>query len=633
VKSVIVGTAGHVDHGKTVLVEALTGVNTDRWDEERERGITIDLGFAPFPSQIDGLEVSVIDVPGHEDFVKNMLAGATGVDVLLLVVAADEGPMPQTREHLWIARLLGVETGVVAITKSDLVDDDFLSLVAESVRDELTKIFPTGDWPVVPVSARLGDGIDELKTTVLDAASRTRARRDDDLFRMPVDRAFSIRGVGTVVTGTVWSGAVEAGEEVQILPAGRAARVRGVQVHGVTAQRAGAGQRAALALVGIDVSEIGRGETLTRNGPWRETRVLDAELLLLADSPWPLKYWQRVRFHIGTAETMGRVVLFDRNRLEPGDRALVQFRLEQPVVARAGDRFVVRFYSPVTTVGGGVVVHPWATRHAHIGEDAIRRLRSVAESDGKDRLVLVMSELREGASESQLAILVGTPPSDLGRDLAELASEGRLRQIGGRWYDAAAVSEARRALTAEISRSHAENADAPGASLESLRSAVGAPPGLVNAVLSDLQQDGEIRIQGSVAALSSHVPSLSAEQEAVAASALARIAEAGLAPPSVKELAGAAGVPADRLLAVLKFLCGRGELVAVTPDLYYASGAITEVKQRVKATLSQGQAATPSELRSALGISRKYLIPLLEYLDAEGFTRRSGEGRVLREEP
>jgi selenocysteine-specific elongation factor SelB len=226
VKSVIVGTAGHVDHGKTVLVEALTGVNTDRWDEERERGITIDLGFAPFPSQIDGLEVSVIDVPGHEDFVKNMLAGATGVDVLLLVVAADEGPMPQTREHLWIARLLGVETGVVAITKSDLVDDDFLSLVAESVRDELTKIFPTGDWPVVPVSARLGDGIDELKTTVLDAASRTRARRDDDLFRMPVDRAFSIRGVGTVVTGTVWSGAVEAGEEVQILPAGRAARVR-----------------------------------------------------------------------------------------------------------------------------------------------------------------------------------------------------------------------------------------------------------------------------------------------------------------------------------------------------------------------------------------------------------------------
>ena len=474
-KSVIVGTAGHVDHGKTLLVEALTGVNTDRWDEERERGITIDLGFAPFPSGADDLEVSVIDVPGHEDFVKNMLAGATGVDVLLLVVAADEGPMPQTREHLWIARLLGVETGVVAITKSDLVDEDFLGLVAESVRDELARIFPASDWPIVHVSARTGDGIDDLKAAVLDAASRTRARRDDDLFRMPVDRAFSVRGVGTVVTGTVWSGAVEVGEEVRILPGDRTARVRGVQVHGVTVQRGAAGQRAALALVGIELSQVGRGDVLTGSALWRETRYLDAELLLLADSPWPLKYWQRLRFHIGTAETMARLVLLDRNRLEPGDRALVQFRLEQPVVARAGDRYVVRFYSPVTTVGGGVVVHPWAPRHARIGEEAIGRLRSVADSEGKERLARVMRELTDGASEAELAILVGTPPSDLSRDLAELASEGALREISGRWYEAAAVSEARRAITAEISLSHAQNADASGVSLESLRSAVAIP--------------------------------------------------------------------------------------------------------------------------------------------------------------
>lgn len=632
-KSVIVGTAGHVDHGKTVLVEALTGVNTDRWEEERERGITIDLGFAPFPSRADKLEVSVIDVPGHEDFVKNMLAGATGVDVLLLVVAADEGPMPQTREHLWIARLLGVETGVVAITKSDLVDEDFLGLVAESVRDELARIFPASDWPILPVSARTGDGIDELKAAVLDAAGRARSRRDDDLFRMPIDRSFSVRGVGTVVTGTIWSGAVEAGGEVRILPGERAARVRGVQVHGVALHRAAAGQRAALALVGVELSEVGRGYVLVESPVWRETRYLDAELLLLPDSPWPFKYWQRVRFHIGTAETLARVVLFDRDRLEPGDRALVQFRFEQPVVARAGDRYVVRFYSPVTTVGGGVVVDPWTPRHARIGEEAIERLRSVANSDGKDRLLSVMRELREGASEAELAVLVGTPPSDLSGDLGELAADGSLREIGGRWYEAASVSDARRALTEGISLSHARNADAPGVSLESLRSAADAPPELVNAVLSDLQRDGTIRIEGSVAALAGHVPKLSEEQEAVAESALAHIAEAGLAPPGVKELAAEAGVPADRLLTVLKFLCGQGELVAVTPDLYYASGAIKEVKQRVKATLGRGKAATPSELRGALGISRKYLIPLLEYLDSEGFTRRRGEGRVLREEP
>ena len=632
-KSVIVGTAGHVDHGKTVLVEALTGVNTDRWDEERERGITIDLGFAPFPAADEGLELSVIDVPGHEDFVKNMLAGATGVDVLLLVVAADEGPMPQTREHLWIARLLGVETGVVAITKSDLVDEEFLTLVADSVRDEMMKIFPDNDWRIVPVSARTGEGIDELRSAVVEAAGRARARRDDDLFRMPVDRAFSVRGVGTVATGTVWSGAVSTGNEVRVLPRERLARVRGVQVHGATLDRATAGQRAALALVGVELSQLARGDVLTANTVWRPTRYLDAELLLLADSPWPLKYWQRVRFHIGTAETMGRVVLFDRDRLEPGDRALVQFRLERPVVARAGDRYVVRFYSPVTTVGGGSVVHPWARRHGRMSDDAMQRMRSVAEGDEKRRLLHVVGELREGASEDELAILVGTPPADLSGDLAEAAAAGTLRAIGGRWYEAAAVDEARRALTAEISSAHTRSADAPGVSLESLRSTLGAPPELINAALSDLQMDGTIRVEGSLAALADHVPRLSDAQKAVALAALARISEAGLAPPAVKDLAAELGVPADRFLAVLKFLQGEGALVAVTPDLYYDFGAIKEVKQRVKATLGRGRTATPSELRQALGISRKYLIPLLEYLDAEGFTRRSGEGRMLREEP
>ncbi len=631
-KSVIVGTAGHVDHGKTVLAEALTGVNTDRWEEERERGITIDLGFAPFHAA-DDLQVSIVDVPGHEDFVKNMLAGATGVDVLLLVVAADEGPMPQTREHLWIARLLGVETGVVAVTKSELVEEEFVRLVVESIRDELATIFPASDWPIMPVSARTGDGMNELRIAIVDAAARARARLDDDLFRMPIDRSFSVRGVGTVVTGTVWSGSVESGEEVRIMPGERAARVRGVQVHNAAVTRAGAGQRAALALVGIEVSRVGRGDVLTASPVWCETRYLDAELLLLADSPWPLKYWQRVRLHIGTAETMARVVLLDRNRLEPGDRALVQLRMEQPVVARAGDRYVIRFYSPVTTVGGGVVLHPWARRHGSEGGAAVERLRSAAESQGKDRLANVVGERPDGASQAELAILVGAAPPELGRDLARLASEGVLREIGGRWYGVAAVSGLRRAILAEISLSHAQDPDAPGISLESLRNAVGAPPELTNAVLSDLQRDDAIRIEGSTAALAGHVPRLSPEQEAIAQSALARIDQAGLAPPAVKELAAQAGITADRLLSVLKFLQARGELVAVTPDLYYASGAIREVKQRVKASLGRGQIATPSELRQVLGISRKYLIPLLEYLDAEGFTRRSGEGRTLREGP
>jgi len=633
--SVILGTAGHVDHGKTVLVETLTGINTDRWEEERQRGITIDLGFAPFPSPSGDVELSVVDVPGHEDFVKNMLAGATGFDVLLLVVAADEGPMPQTREHLWIARLLGVEHGIVAITKSDLVDSEWRGLVTESVKEELEKVFGSIDWPVIPVSAVTGDGIDSLRAAILETARNLRARRDDDLFRMPVDRSFSVRGVGTVATGTIWGGRIDVGAEVRILPGDRRARIRGIQVHNRDAQSGVAGQRAALALVGVERSELGRGDVLTSSPVWRPTRYLDAELHLVPDSPWPLKHWQRVRFHIGTAETLARVVLLDRERLEPGDSAVVQFRLEQPAVARAGDRYVLRFYSPVTTIGGGVIVDPWARRHGRrVGKDAVERLRRVTSMVLKDRLLHVIDGRDDGAADAELAILVGSPPAQLLADLQELSSqEGRIRQIGGRWYGQAAFGTAREKLLAKLSQGHAQDHGALGVSLESLRSSAAAPPELVNAVISDLQQEGAIRVEGSVAAMYDHVPQLSEDQQKIAQAARALIGAAELAPPTLKDLAAATGVPGDRLLPVLKFLVQQGELVGVTADLYYDSGAISRLKEQVRAILGQGQTATPSELRQALGVSRKYLIPLLEYLDAVGFTRRVGQGRTLRESP
>ncbi len=628
--SVILGTAGHVDHGKTLLVEALTGVNTDRWEEERQRGITIDLGFAPFPSRSGDVEISVVDVPGHEDFVKNMLAGATGVDILLLVVAADEGPMPQTREHLWIARLLGVERGVVAITKSDLVDPDWQGLVAESVGEELGKIFGAVDWPILSVSAVTGDGIDELRDTVMKVAGRARARRDDDLFRMPVDRSFSVRGVGTVVTGTIWSGRVHTGAEVRILPGDRRARVRGIQVHNSDVDSASSGRRAALALVGVDRSQVGRGDTLTSDRVWQRTRYLDVELYVIPDSPWPLKHWQRVRFYVGTAETMARVVLYGRERLEPGECALLQLRLEKPVLARAGDRFVVRFYSPVSTVAGGVIIDPWARRRGRASREATERLEAIAAADGTERLRRVIEGRGAGVSAAELSILVGVAPTDLRADLQTLSSEHAVREVGGRWYGEPALRAARETLLEMISAGHARNTGALGVSLESLRSGAASPAGLVNAVLADLEKEGAIRVEGSVAALADHVPRLTPDQEAIASAARTRIREAGFSPPPVRELAESLGIPPDRLLPILKFLLQRGELVAVTADLYYAPGAIIDIKERVKAILDQGQAATPSQLRQALGISRKYLIPLLEHLDATGFTQRSGEGRRLR---
>lgn len=630
-KSVILGTAGHVDHGKTALVEVLTGVNTDRWDEERRRGITIDLGFAPLPASAEDLEISVVDVPGHEDFVKNMLAGATGVDLLLLVVAADEGPMPQTREHLWIAHLLGVERGVVAVTKSDLVEPDWRDLVAESVREEIEKVFGPNGWPLTHVSALTGEGIEELQRTLLDAARRVRARRDDDLFRMPLDRSFSVRGVGTVVTGTVWSGAIDVGATVRVLPADRHVRVRGAQAHGRDVARAAAGQRAALALVGIERSQIGRGDVLTADPVWRTSLFLDARLRLVPDSPWPLKNWQRVRFHLGTAETLARVILYEGRRLEPGASAAVQLRLERPVVARAGDRFVLRFYSPVTTIGGGVVLDPWAPRRGRLGPDGAEDLGVALEADAEERVRRAVAGGSEGASETDLAVKVGVNRSDLHTILSSLAAAGALRAVGGRWFAKEAFERARDAVLTALALGHERDAGARGVSLESLRRSVGKPVGLVDAVLADLQRQDAIRIEGSTAALPDHVPRLRPHQDTVAEAARDRIRRARLAPPAVGELAAALGMGEEDLLPVLKFLARRGELVPVTPDLYFHDEAIGVAREKLRTLLAEGRAAAPSELRQALGVTRKYLIPLLEYLDATGFTRRTPEGRVLRD--
>ncbi len=626
-RSVILGTAGHVDHGKTALVETLTGINTDRWEEERQRGITIDLGFAPFPPGPDGLEISVVDVPGHEDFVKNMLAGATGVDLLLLVVAADEGPMPQTREHLWIARLLGVERGVVAISKSDLVDAEWLELVTESTLEELGRIFPENEWPVYPVSAVTGVGVDELRSAVYEAAGRVRARREDDLFRLPVDRSFTVRGVGTVVTGTVWGGRVEVGAEVRIMPDDRPVRLRGIQVHGREAQAARAGQRAALALTGVDRSEVGRGDLLTADPVWRASRCLETELFLLPDCPWPLKHWQRVRFYLGTAETMARVVLHGRQALPPGVRGPVQLRLERPVAPRAGDRFVLRFYSPVTTIGGGVIVDPWAERRPRGGS---ARLESLAGADLTDRLRQLAETRREGVSRPELAVLLGESPARLQAAVDQLAGAGQIRELGGRWFGRAAIEAARSALLEALAQGHARDEGARGVSLESLRSGSSWPADLVNAVLADLREEGVIRVDGSVAALAEHVPRLTPHQEKLAIAVRKRIHSKELSPPTLKELSVELGVRTETLLPVLKFLAEAGELVAITPDIYFDVRAVEDVKGRVRGFLEGGRAASPSELRQALEVSRKYLIPLLEHLDGLGLTRRTGEGRVLR---
>jgi len=629
-RSVIVGTAGHVDHGKTALVRALTGVDTDRWEEERRRGITIDLGFAPLPLDEVDVEASVVDVPGHEDFVKNMLAGATGIDVLMLVVAADEGPMPQTTEHLWIARYLGVETGVVAITKADLVESDWIDLVVQSTRDEVSRVMGRDDWPVVPTSATTGDGIRPLRRAIAATVRSVRPNVNDDLFRMPIDRSFTVRGVGTVVTGTVWSGRVEVADNVHVMPRGRTFRVRAIQVHGMDATGAGPAQRAAVALVGAERDAVARGDVLCDDPVWRSTRFLDVRVEACPDAERSLHHWQRLRLHLGTAETMARLVLYEGDAVAPGGSAYAQLRLDRPVVARCGDRFVIRFYSPVTTIGGGVVLDPWAPRRGRGHGAAVPRLRQLASTAAADRVEACVAGSGSGFTVLELAVMTGEGPSELEALLPSLEAETRVWRMGARWYSGRALARAREEVLQALRNGHARDSSAPGVDLGELRTRLALPEEVVDAALGRLDAEGEIRIEGSLAALAQHTPRLDPGQQELAGAALAAIREGGLGPPQVPDLAVQLGVETAELLTVLRFLTRQGTVVSVTADLYLEREALDAARARLTERLRRGPAAA-GELREELGTSRRYAIPLLEHFDAMGLTRRTPAGRVLRD--
>ncbi|HVE79434.1 MAG TPA: selenocysteine-specific translation elongation factor, partial [Gemmatimonadaceae bacterium] len=495
----IVGTAGHIDHGKTALVRALTGVDTDRLPEEKRRGITIELGFAPL--ELPGVgTVGVVDVPGHEAFVRTMVAGATGVDVALLVVAADESVMPQTREHVAILRLLGVTRAVVALTKCDLVDDDWAELVTEDVRALLADA-PFAGAPIVPVSAVTGSGLDALRAAIADAATAAPARAQGDVFRMPVDRAFTVRGTGTVVTGTVWSGVVEREAALRIFPGGRVARVRGVQVHGRAAGAARAGGRAAVALAGVDVDEVGRGAVLVDQAAWRESTVLRADVELL-ERVAPLSPRARVRFHLGTADVGARVV--GRGGLAPGGTAGARVVLDEPLVARAGDRFVLRGGSPLTTIGGGVVVDP---------QPPGRRARPwlAPHASTADRLALAVVEAdAAGVEESALPVRLGAHPAEV--EVLLTRADGSLIRRGGRVFAATVLTALRDQIRRAVADGLARTPLAPGLSLQAVRAALRAPAELVDAALRDAAGAGAVEVEGALIRTPGWRPALTAGQ-------------------------------------------------------------------------------------------------------------------------
>ena len=607
----ILGTAGHIDHGKTTLVRALTGVDTDRLPEEKRRGITIELGFAPL--RIDGVgTIGVVDVPGHEGFVRTMLAGATGVDLALLVVAADEGVMPQTREHLAILQLLGVTRGIVALTKCDLVDDEWRELVVEDLRALLADT-PLSSAPIVPTSSTTGEGIAELRAAIAEAARAVPARAADDLFRMPVDRAFTIKGTGTVVTGTVWSGRLTRDATVRVLPADRVVRVRGLQTHGDQVLAAEPGHRTAVALAGVEVSDVPRGSFLVTDPSWRASTTLRADVVLLDDAPRSLGPRTAVRFHIGTADVGARVVTGDGG-LAPGERKLARVILDEPVVLRAGDRFVLRFASPAATIGGGIVVDPYALRRA-------RPWSSEATVAPATRLALALREAAEaGLETATLPVRLGVPP----RDVGNLLDGAELLTINGRVFAADVAASLEERLVRLVADAHRARPLETGVSLQEVRSRLGAPAELIDAVLAHAAAHGTIESSGGVVRAAGWAPRLTDAQRRAVAEIEETIRVAGNEPPAVAELAPRFGPEAGDLLRLLE---REGRVVAVEPDRYYAAGSVDALVERLRTNMAPGREYSPAELRDLLGFSRKFLIPFLEFCDRRGLTIRGSTGR------
>lgn len=619
VRRFVVGTAGHIDHGKTALVKALTGVDTDRWEEEKRRGITIDLGFAPL-SLGDGLEASVVDVPGHEGFVRNMLAGATGVDAALLVIAADEGLMPQTEEHLAILELLGVRAGIPVIAKADLVDADWLGLVREEITARLAK--SRIPWaPPIATSARTGAGLDELRAALARLAATLGERPADDCFRLPIDRVFAVAGAGTVITGTTWSGSVTVGDTVRLLPLGREARIRSIEVHGRSAERAVPGRRTALALVGVDKAELARGDVAVTGEGWAATRAVDVAFELLPDARRPVTAHTRVRIHLGTAEVLGR--LAGTATVAPGGEGLARIALERPLVARGGDRFVLRSFSPVTTIGGGVVLDPAPPE----GAPAPARRGFTRDEPPAARLARWVAEAGpRGVALGDIPVRLGVKPVTVPALAAEL--ERDVVRAGDTLFSRARAAAGVQAIAAAVREYHTSHPLDPGLSVQAARALFAdAAPEFPDLVLETGRRERAFEVEGSVVRRPGWNPAAAAEALAATPAIARRLAGARWEVATTAELEREfAGVP---VRAVLAHLVRTGAVEQIDQEHFADRGALEEFRAALEAALAERGAATPAELRERFGLTRKYLIPLLEWADRRGVTRREGDRRVL----
>ncbi len=635
-KNVIVGTAGHIDHGKSALVEALTGTHPDRLEEEKRRGITIDLGFAFL--DLGDVRLGFVDVPGHERFVKNMLAGAGGFDLVLLVIAAGEGIKPQTREHFDICRLLGIPRGLTAITKCDLVHPDAADLVRLEAEEFLRGSFLEGA-PIVAVSARTGAGLAELKRELLKVSEAAPPKDMGRHFRLPIDRVFAMKGFGAVVTGTLLSGSVAVEDEVELFPSKKRVRVRGVQSGGKAAERAVAGQRTALNLAGVELNELQRGMTLAAPGVFESTRRVDAKLTLLG-SARPLKTGARLHFHQGTSGCAADVSLLGPAQLAPGESCAAQLQLAEAALLLPGDRFIVRQFSPVVTIGGGVVLNNAATRQGRKDPRLASRLAAMERGHREEILMTLCAGEPAGRTQRQIIARTGWLPTEVQEAARKLESAGKVKvldgtpEIGSILVAAEEMASCARKVKGEVEKFHAANPLAPGISREDLRNRVTrrTEEGVVfRAALEEMVAARELAQAGDMVKRAGREIELLPEEAKAKEQIVQAFARAGLTAPPVKEVLAKLAIDGKRAQKILLILLREGVLLKVTEELIFNGAAIGELRGKLSEFKRRnGERLSIAAFKELSGVSRKYAIPLLEYLDRERATRRVGDDRVIQ---
>ena len=624
----VVGTAGHIDHGKTALVKALTGQETDRLPQEKERGISIDLGFAHM--DIGGVPVAIVDVPGHERFIKNMLAGVSGIDLALLVVAADEGPMPQTREHLDILDLLGVSQGIVAVTKRDLVDDEWAGMVMEETRNLLAGTTLEGS-PVIPVSALTGEGLGELREAIGRVVSKAVARTPKGVARLPVDRVFTMAGFGTVVTGTLVSGEIVDGQRLDVVPQGFTVKVRQLEVHGKKVPRALAGQRVALNLAKVQRGDVRRGSVLSEPGTLAPSWGFAGTFRLLSRASQPLASSTRIRLHVGTSEVLGRLVILDGDSVDPGSECLVRFKAEEPLAVSRGDRFIVRRYSPALTIGGGRVITSRG-RFRRFNPRDHEVLRLLAQAEGPSAVLVELRIQNSPVSLEALGFLVAENPERVTAMVEDLASRGEA--LYWRDYGLVVHPEVYQVMAGKVSsfvsEYHQRHPMRRGAPREEVRGQAlrGLDQRQFAALAAAMEQDGLLVVNKEVLALPGQAASMDAEGRQIREDLEEQFRAGGFSPPPVTEVVARAGA-GGRANDVVRLLLEENRLIRVEDDMVFHADMVEEAKSRVQRFIQERGSMTVADFRDLLGTSRRYALPLLGYLDRVRFTRREGDSRTL----